>query len=56
MNYEFIKSPELSVNILKEMLLLLDSMPSKSDEYNIIMTIKNIVKGHKENKKFFFEN
>ena len=56
MNYEFIKSATLSVDILKEMLLLLESLPDKNDQTNIIMTIKNIIKGDKVNKQFFVDN
>lgn len=31
MNYEFIKNPSLSVDILKDMLKLLDIMPNRND-------------------------
>jgi len=31
-------------------------MKSRNDQYNIILTIKNILKGDKENKRYFLEN
>lgn len=38
------------------MMALLDHMEKRDDRYNIIMTIKNILKGDKENKKYFLDN
>ena len=56
MNYNFIKHPDLSLQILKSMMALLDSMEQRDDKYNIILTIKNILKGDKENKRYFLDN
>ena len=56
MNYEFIKQPDLSLDILKSMMLLLDQMKSRDDKYNIILTIKNILKGDNDNRMYFYEN
>lgn len=41
---------------MKSMLNLLDTMNSKNDQNNIIFTIKNILKGDKENIRYFHEN
>ena len=35
---------------------LLDYMDQRDDRYNIILTIKNILKGDKENKRYFLDN
>ena len=56
LNYDFIKQYDYSLPILKAMLLLVEKVEDKNDVYNIILTIKNILKGAKENKMFFFEN
>ena len=56
MNYNFIKKSDLSLQILKSMMALLDVMEKRDDRYNIILTIKNILKGDKENKKYFLDN
>ena len=62
MNYDFIKMKDLSLKILKSMLNLLDEMEidedflGKWDRYNIIVTIKNILKGDKENKMYFLDH
>ena len=56
MNYNFIKHPDLSLQILKSMMALLDYMDQRDDRYNIILTIKNILKGDKENKRYFLDN
>mmetsp|Transcript_17153 Transcript_17153/g.26518 ORF Transcript_17153/g.26518 Transcript_17153/m.26518 type:complete len:116 (+) Transcript_17153:3965-4312(+) len=56
MNYEFIKKSELSLDILKSMMQLLDTMKTRDDQYNIILTIKNILKGDNDNRLYFFEN
>ena len=56
MNYDFIKQSIFSLDILKAMMTLLDQMTSRDDRYNIILTIKNILKGDKENKRYFLEN
>ena len=36
--------------------MLLDKMETSQDHYNIILTVKNILKGDKANKQFFYEN
>ena len=62
MNYDFIKMKDLSLKILKSMLNLLEEMETdedflgKWDRYNIIVTIKNILKGDKENKMYFLDH
>lgn len=56
MNYEFIKESQYSLDILKSMMSLLDKMKNRNDQFNIIMTIKNILKGDKTNKTYFLEN
>ena len=56
MNYDFIKQSIFSLDILKAMMNLLDYMKSRDDKQNIILTIKNILKGDKENKRYFLEN
>ena len=38
------------------MLKLLDTLKSEADETNIIFTIKNILKGDKENIKYFYDH
>ena len=38
------------------MMALLDQMENRDDRYNIILTIKNILKGDKENKQYFLDN
>ena len=53
MNYKFINDSKFSLNILKSMMILLDQMQSRDDRYNIILTIKNILKGDKINKSYF---
>lgn len=55
MNYEFISQSKFSLNILKKMMSLLDVMAHRDDKYNIILTIKNILKGDKVNKKYFLD-
>ena len=35
---------------------LLELLKKDQDQINIILTIKNILKGHKENKSYFYEN
>jgi hypothetical protein len=55
MNYDFIKESKFSLAILKSMMSLLDSMKDRDDQYNIILTIKNILKGDKVNKLYFLE-
>lgn len=53
---------DLSLKILKSMLNLLNEMENdeeflgKWDQYNIIVTIKNILKGDEENKQYFLDN
>lgn len=47
MNYEFIKESLYSLDILKSMMRLLDKMKNRNDQFNIILTIKNILKGDK---------
>lgn len=56
MNYDFIKRSDLSLDILKCFMKLLDQMTGKDDIYNISMAIKNILKGDKKNKKHFLDN
>ena len=62
MNYDFIEQSDLSLRILKSMMGLLDQMDTqidflkKMDKYNIILTIKNILQGDNENKKYFLDN
>ena len=56
LNYDFIKQSEFSLPILKELLHLLDKVENKQDVYNIILSIKNILKGAKTNKMFFYDN
>jgi hypothetical protein len=53
MNYEFIKKSQYSMKILQSMMKLLDTMNTKEDKYNITLTIKNILKGDKENRMYF---
>ena len=38
------------------MLNLLDTLNNRGDQTNIIFTIKNILKGDKENIRYFFDN
>ena len=56
MNYKFIKEARFSKEILKQMMKLLDQMTGRNDKYNIILTIKNILKGDKVNKDYFLVN
>jgi len=56
MNYKFIKDARFSKDILKQMMKLLDQMTGRNDKYNIILTIKNILKGDKINKEYFLMN
>lgn len=56
MNFYFISERDFSREILKSMMTLLDFFSTKEDCYNIILTIKNILKGAKENRLFFLEN
>lgn len=56
MNYKFIKDARFSKDILKQMMKLLDQMTGRNDKYNIILTIKNILKGDKVNKDYFLMN
>lgn len=56
MNYEFIKKSQYSMKILQSMMRLLDTMNTKEDKYNITLTIKNILKGDKENRMYFLVN
>ena len=56
MNYEFIKKSQYSMKILQSMMRLLDTMNTKEDKYNITLTIKNILKGDKENRMYFLIN
>lgn len=56
MNYDFIKESMYSLDILKSMMVLLDKMKNRNDQFNIILTIKNILKGDKCNKSYFLDN
>ena len=56
MNYDFIKQSHLSLDILQAMMELLKTMNQRDDQYYIILTIKNILKGDKLNKKYFLDN
>ena len=56
MNYDFISQKDFSREILSSMMKLLDQLLSKQDLSNIILTIKNILKGAKENRLFFLED
>ena len=38
------------------MMTLLDKMKNRNDQFNIILTIKNILKGDKTNKSYFLDN
>lgn len=57
MNYEFIRQSKFSLSILKQMmaLLSLNSLDQRDDRYNIIITIKNILRGDKANKMLFLD-
>lgn len=55
MNYDFIKESRFSMIILQSMMQLLEQMPHPDDQFNIILTIKNILKGDKLNKLYFLE-
>ena len=41
---------------MKAMLNLLDTLHNRGDQSNIIFTIKNILKGDKENIRYFYDN
>ena len=56
LNYNFILQHEFSQPILKELLSLLSKVKGKQETQNIILSIKNILKGAKANKMFFYEN
>ena len=56
MNYDFIRDSKFSLDILKSMMTLLDKMKNRNDQFNIILTIKNILKGDKTNKSYFLNN
>ena len=56
MNYKFIKDSKFSMDILEHMMLLYDQMTKRNDKYNIILIIKNILKGDKVNKEYFLKN
>ena len=56
MNYDFIAQHHFSLDILRAMMKLLDQMTSSRDQYNIILTIKNILNGDKQNKLYFLDN
>ena len=55
-SYDFISSSIYSLDIMKAMLNLLDTLHNKGDQSNIIFTIKNILKGDKENIRYFYDN
>jgi hypothetical protein len=48
-------STSLSLDILKNLLPLLQEFDGV-DQYNLIFSIANILKGEKQNKSFFCEN
>lgn len=54
MNYEFV-STNLSLDILKNLMPLLNTF-SGTDQYNLIFTIANILKGDPQNKMYFYEH
>lgn len=55
MNYEFIQESEYSLEILRSFMYLLEKMENRHDRFNIILTLKNILKGDKAHKEFFLE-
>ena len=54
MNYKFV-STHLSLEILKNLMTFMHVFKGE-DRFNLIFSITNILKGDKENKKYFFEN
>lgn len=56
MNFEFISESKHSLPVLHAMMELLDNLSDRHDQFNIILTIKNILKGAKNNKMYFYEN
>ena len=53
MNYDFVNEEAYSGPILCTFMELIDIMEQRNDQYNIIQTIRNILKGCEENKSKF---
>lgn len=56
MNYEFISDSKFSLEVLKSLMSLLEKSEEAADQFSIIMTIKNMLKGDKVNKLFFLDH
>jgi hypothetical protein len=56
MNYEFISESKYSLDVLKSLMTLLEISSERHDQFNIILTIKNMLKGDKVHKLHFLEH